>query len=112
MAAGTRWALMHECRDAGDEEPFLEDILPHFAPCDLVMVEGYKKEPFPKIEVRRADAKDQTPLSPDDHAIVAIASETVGMVANPHNVPEFQLDKVREIADFIINKMQLGPIGK
>ena len=112
VAAGSRWAFMHECRDAEDEEPFLEDILPHFAPCDLVMVEGYKKEPFPKIEVRRADAKDQTPLSPDEDAIVAIACDAVGTVANPHNLPEFDLDNVREIADFIINKMQLGPIGK
>ncbi|WP_114010472.1 molybdopterin-guanine dinucleotide biosynthesis protein B [Cohaesibacter intestini] len=112
VAAGTRWALMHECRDAWDEEPFLGDILPRFSPCDLVVVEGYKNEAFPKLEVRRADAKDQTPLSPDDNNIVAIASETIGAMANPHNLPEFQLDQVRKIADFIINRMQLPPIGK
>ena len=112
VAAGTRWAFMHECKNVEDNEPFLGDILPHFAPCDLVMVEGYKKEPFPKIEVRRADAMKHDPLSPEDNKIVAIASEQRGSFGNDHNLPEFQLDNIGEIADFIINKMQLMPSGK
>ena len=107
VAAGTRWAFMHECKDVDDNEPFLGDILPHFSPCDLVMVEGYKKEPFPKIEVRRADAMKHDPLEPEEYNIVAIASEELGVFGNDHNLPEFQLDEIRIIADFIINKMQL-----
>lgn len=47
-----RWALMHELR--GDPEPPLEDLLAHMAPCDLVLVEGFKGGDFPKLEVWRA----------------------------------------------------------
>lgn len=48
-----RWALMHELR--GDPEPPLETLLAHMAPCDLVLVEGFKGGDFPKLEVWRAE---------------------------------------------------------
>jgi len=47
-----RWALMHELR--GDPEPPLETLLGHMAPCDLVLIEGFKGGDFPKLEVWRA----------------------------------------------------------
>ena len=55
---------MHELR--GEDEPKLDDILARLAPCDLVLVEGYKREGHPKIETRRLDAKDTAPLSAGD----------------------------------------------
>ena len=69
IVSGRRWALMHELR--GEDEPDLEAILARLAPCDLVLVEGYKKEPHAKIETRRKGAKDTAPLAPGDPAIVA-----------------------------------------
>nr|WP_321457519.1 molybdopterin-guanine dinucleotide biosynthesis protein B [uncultured Cohaesibacter sp.] len=105
VAAGTRWAIMHECRN--EEEPRLSDILARLAPCDLVMVEGFKREPFPKIEVRRADAKNTEPLAVTDHHIEAVASEDPDSLDLPPNLKQFQLDDVELIADFVINTMDL-----
>lgn len=52
VASGRRWALMHELR--GEEEPGLAALLRHLSPVDLVIVEGFKRETHPKVEVHRA----------------------------------------------------------
>lgn len=51
VASGRRWALMHELRDG--EEPPLHALLQQLAPVDLVIVEGFKREAHPKVEVHR-----------------------------------------------------------
>ncbi len=51
IVSDRRWALMHELR--GDEEPLLETMLARMSPCDIVLVEGYKRENHKKIEARR-----------------------------------------------------------
>ncbi|WP_373237645.1 molybdopterin-guanine dinucleotide biosynthesis protein B [Cohaesibacter celericrescens] len=106
VAAGVRWAIMHECVD--EQEHLLNDILPRLAPCDLVLVEGYKTEPFPKIEVRRADANHTDPLSPHDNRIVAVASDAPERLCGIQSLTVFELDAVAEIADFIVRKMKLA----
>ncbi|PVB63506.1 molybdopterin-guanine dinucleotide biosynthesis protein B [Labrenzia sp. 011] len=102
LVSGRRWALMHELR--GDEEPPLEEILARIAPCDLILIEGYKRESHPKIESRRRESGDREPLSASDPNIVAIAAD--------HNVPEeglpvFHLDDVEKMADFIQEHLDL-----
>ena len=96
VVSGRRWALMHELR--GEDEPPLEAILSRLAPCDLVLVEGYKREAHRKIETRRRDARDAAPLSAGDPHIVAIATDfpLLGEV-----LPTFDLDDIPAIADFI-----------
>ena len=96
IVSGRRWALMHELR--GEDEPKLDDILARLAPCDLVLVEGYKREGHPKIETRRLAAKDTAPLTPDDPQIRAIASDHP---VDGETVPVFAIDDVAAIADFI-----------
>lgn len=96
IVSGNRWALMHELRN--ESEPDIAAILARLAPCDLVLVEGYKRENHPKIEVRRMDAKERTPLAPNDPSIVAIASDH-GVLGS--NLPSFSLDETAAIADFI-----------
>jgi molybdopterin-guanine dinucleotide biosynthesis adapter protein len=96
IVSGRRWALMHELR--GEDEPTLDEVLKRLAPCDLVLVEGYKRESHRKIETRRTDAKDTAPLSPGDPTIVAIATDSP--VAD-EILPIFGLDDVGAIADFI-----------
>ncbi|SNY93024.1 molybdopterin guanine dinucleotide biosynthesis accessory protein MobB [Cohaesibacter sp. ES.047] len=105
VAAGKRWAIMHEARD--DEETSLGEILPRLAPCDLVLVEGYKTEPFPKIEVRRADAKHTTPIAPDDNRIVAVASDQPELLEDAAGLDCFQIDDVKGMADMIVEQMGL-----
>jgi molybdopterin-guanine dinucleotide biosynthesis protein B len=68
---GWRWAIVHELRD--EEKPPLRDILQRLSRADLVI--GYKREPIPKIEVRRSGAARGDPLAPDDPAIIALAAD-------------------------------------
>ena len=96
IVSGNRWALMHELRD--ENEPPLEGILSRLAPCDIVLVEGYKRESHRKIETRRLEAKDRTRLSADDPNIVAIAAD---FAVTDESLPVFDLDDVKSIVDFI-----------
>lgn len=107
IVSGNRWALMHELRD--EEEPKLEEIIGRLAPCDLVLVEGYKREDHPKIEVRRLDAKDVAPLAASDPGIVDIAADHA---VTETTLPVFALDRFEEIADFIEAQTGLKPVRR
>lgn len=72
IGSGRRWALMHELR--AEAEPGLDALLARLSPCDLVLVEGFKRAPIPKIEVHRA-ANGKPLLFPADPHIVAVASD-------------------------------------
>ncbi len=97
IVSSRRWALMHELRDGG--EPDLESILTRLSPCDLVLVEGYKRGSHRKIEVRRRDARQHTPLFPGDPTIVAIAADHP--VDDHGPTRSFDLDAIEAIADFV-----------
>lgn len=104
IVSGTRYAIMHELR--GESEPGFEEVLARLAPCDLVLVEGYKREPIPKIEARRLESANRTPLAPQDPHIVAIAAD------NPVTetaLPVFDLDDTESIADFVLETVGLQP---
>ena len=102
IVSGARWALMHELRD--DEEPTMREVIARLSPSDIVIVEGYKRENYPKIECRRTDARKHAPLAPNDPAIVAIASDHD---AETGPLPRFDLDDVAGIADFVIDHVGL-----
>jgi molybdopterin-guanine dinucleotide biosynthesis adapter protein len=91
-----RWALMHELRQ--EREPPLAALLRKLTPVDLVLIEGYKREPHPKLEVHRA-AVGAPLMALDDPAIVAIASD-VALPAAP--VPVIALDDVERIVEVLI----------
>lgn len=100
VASPVRWALMTELR--GAEEPPLEALLSRLDPCDLVLVEGFKSAPHPKIETHRA-AAGRNLLSPANPTIRAVASDT-----RPETVlPIFDLDDVAGIAAFIRREVGL-----
>lgn len=96
-----RWAIIHESRE--EAEPSLEEILGKLAPCDLVIVEGYKRDPHDKIEVRNLDLLHPE-LAGDDPTVVAIAANG-GIAAAP--VPVFDRDDVTALAGFIETHMRL-----
>lgn len=97
IVSGTRYAIMHELR--GAPEPSFEDILSRLAPCDLVIIEGYKREPIPKIEARRLEAANRIPLAPEDPHIAAIAADHP---VTDSTLPVFDLDDTAAIADFVV----------
>lgn len=88
VSSANRWALMHELRGAA--EPSLPELLRKVSPVDLLIVEGFKSEPYRKIEVHRKDS-GKPPLFPDDPTIACIATdaeiETALPVAHLDDIP-------------------------
>ncbi|OLP61540.1 molybdopterin-guanine dinucleotide biosynthesis protein B [Xaviernesmea oryzae] len=103
VVSNARFAIMHEL--AGAAEPDLIAILARMAPVDLVIVEGYKREPIPKIEARRRDARSQEPLAPTDPTIFAIAADHP---AEDAAVPVLDLDDTEAIADLAAERLGLS----
>lgn len=93
LVGSQRYAIMRE-----EADPPLAGVLARLAPADLVLIEGYKREPHPKIEVRAGDVPS---LATNDPAIAAIASD-----AQPADtaLPWFRRDDIAGIADFIASR--------
>lgn len=95
VSSAGRWVLMHELR--GEAEPGLEEQLRHFSPVDLVLVEGYKREAIPKLEIYRPSVGKPLLCQEDVH-IVAVASDVQLDVP----VPLLDLNDAPQVADFIL----------
>ncbi|MFY0614115.1 MAG: molybdopterin-guanine dinucleotide biosynthesis protein B [Hyphomicrobiaceae bacterium] len=89
-----RWALMTE-----GPEPDFADVVAQLEPCDLIVVEGYKSQPIPKIEARRRGSEPGAGLAERDDRVVAIAAD---YAVEGAKVPVFKLDDVGAIADFVV----------
>jgi molybdopterin-guanine dinucleotide biosynthesis adapter protein len=96
VGSANRWALVHELRS--QTEPGLPELLAKLSPVDLVIIEGYKREPHPKLEVYRA-AVGKPLMQPDDPHIVAIATDAPVPSAR---VPVLSLDDIEGIAELLL----------
>ena len=103
VASSARWALMHEHRGAA--EPGLAELLRHMSPVDLVLVEGFKRDSFPKLEVHRPSLGKPL-LCVEDPQIVAIASDAP---LSGIDLPRLDLDDIAGIAGFILAHCRLEP---
>ncbi|WP_421992082.1 molybdopterin-guanine dinucleotide biosynthesis protein B [Roseococcus sp.] len=93
VSSAHRWALMTEHR--GAPEPSLKELLARLNPVDLVVVEGFKRDPVPKIEIFRA-ANEKPFLYLEDPLIRAIAAD---VAVPPDAPPAMPLDDIEAIAD-------------
>lgn len=96
MLSGQRWVLMHELRN--EPEPALETQLKLLAPCDIVLIEGFKAAAVPKVEVHRS-GNGKPPLWPENPNVVAVAAD----VAIECTLPTYALDDAETIASFILD---------
>jgi len=95
LASDHRTALLMEHRDT---PPMLGDLLNKLPPCDLVLVEGYKREAIPKLEVHRAGTTKPW-LFPDDPNILAVASD----IDPPGAFRRIDIDAISQLTDFILD---------
>ncbi len=98
ITSDQRWVLMHELRN--EPEPSLHEQLQRFSPCDLVLVEGYKHAPIPKLEVCRPKL-GKPMLHPGDPDIVAVAAD----MPIETRLPLLDLNRPDTIVDFIIDHL-------
>jgi molybdopterin-guanine dinucleotide biosynthesis adapter protein len=95
VGSANRIALMRELR--GAPEPSLAELLAMLAPVDVVLIEGFKRDPAPKIEVYR-EANGKPPLHPDDPNIIAF----VGDGASSAGLPHAESGDIAAIADLVL----------
>lgn len=100
LASADRFALMVEHRGP---EPELPAILARLAPVDLVLVEGYKRDAHPKIEVWRAET-GQNLIQPGDPLVRAVATDAPLTLP----VPVLDLNDTTAVADFILREAGLA----
>jgi len=96
VSSSKRFAILHELR--GEAEWDLPELVAKMSPVDLVLVEGYKRDAFPKLEIYRA-ANGKPLIHPDDPHVVAIASDVSLPAAK---VPVVNLDDVEAVADILL----------
>jgi molybdopterin-guanine dinucleotide biosynthesis adapter protein len=105
VSSPVRWALMTELRDA--PEPALDALLGKLDPVDLVLIEGYKTAPHPKVEAHRAET-GRPLLASQNPTIRAVASDSANQVGQSGlGLPVFDLDDTAAIADFILEEVGL-----
>jgi molybdopterin-guanine dinucleotide biosynthesis protein B len=97
ISSENRWALMHELR--GAPEPSLDELVRRMSPVDLLLIEGFKRHPHPKIEVYRPSL-GKPPLHPEDPFVVAIASD---VMLPGFALPSLPLADTGAIAAFILS---------
>ena len=103
IVSASRWALVEELR--GAPEPSLKEVFDAIGPCDLILVEGYKSAPIPKIEARRRGSLRQQPLAAGDPNVIAIAADHA---AEGEGRPVFALDDISGLADFLVQAVGIG----
>jgi molybdopterin-guanine dinucleotide biosynthesis protein B len=96
ISSAKRWAILHELRD--EPEWNMADLVAKMSPVDLVLVEGFKRDSFPKLEIHRAE-NDKPLLHPDDPYIVAVACDTALPQAK---VPVVDLNDIDAVADLLL----------
>ena len=98
LVSSKRWAIIHE-NQTQTEEPSLENMVSKLGPCDLILVEGYKNSKIQKIEAIRHASQRETPLWQTHEGIVGVAADAP---VEGCDKPQFELDDVSAIADFIV----------
>jgi molybdopterin molybdotransferase len=104
LATQHRWALMREHRE--QDPPNLEQLLPLFEPCDIVIVEGYKGAAHPKLEIIRHLNKEGL-LADQMPNIVALVTDQPHL---PSDLPQLDLNNIQQITDFVLQHTGLVTI--
>jgi len=99
-----RWVLMHELR--GKPEPSLEEQIARFSECDLVLVEGFKDTPIPKLEVHRPSVGKPLIAGSGVETIVAVATDEPDVVSTLTRLPVLDINDRDAIADFILRHQE------
>jgi molybdopterin-guanine dinucleotide biosynthesis protein B len=104
LVCDQRWVLMHELR--GDAEPSFDQQVANMTDCDLLLVEGYKATPIPKLEVHRP-ANGKPFIYPENDSVVAVVTPVRGDLPADCPLSWLDLNDHDAIASFILEKTGL-----
>jgi len=102
VVSAQRWALMHEL--PAERELSLSRLVARLAPCDLILAEGFKKGPHPKIEVARFE-REEGLIADQDANVIAVATDNPLLARHHRCLP---LNEVAAIADFVCSYFELA----
>ena len=103
VVSSERWGLITELK--GAPEPDFPDVIAMLDPCDLIIVEGYKSAPIPKIEARRTASFTREPIAPNDPLVIAVAADHS---TEAEGLPLFALDDIDGLVGLIVEQFGLG----
>jgi molybdopterin-guanine dinucleotide biosynthesis adapter protein len=107
ISSARRWAILHELREEAEWD--LPALVEKMSPVDLVLVEGFKRDTFPKLEIHRV-ANGKPLIHPEDPHIVAIAADSALPAAK---VPVIDLNDIEAIADLLLkHAVEIGKVGQ
>ena len=96
ISSAKRWAILHELRE--EPEWDLGGLVAKMSPVDLVLVEGFKRDAFPRLEIHRV-ANGKPLLYLQDPHIVAVASDSL---LPGTALPVLDLNDIEPIVDFLL----------
>ncbi len=102
VSSANRWVLMHENR--GDTEPSPEELITRMSPADLILIEGFKTWPHPKLEVHRREPGNDL-LCLTDPTIIGVASD---YPVEGLTIPVIDLADTDAMVDFILDSLGLS----
>jgi len=107
ISSAKRWAILHELREQPEWD--LAALVGKMSPVDLLLVEGFKRDAFPKLEIHRI-ANGKPLIHPEDPHIVAVASDSALPAAL---VPLVDLNDIEAIADLLLkHAVPIGAAGR
>lgn len=106
IASPFRVAVIRELR--GEPEPTLAEQLAQLGPADLTLVEGYKWEAIPKLEVQRPSLGHPA-LYPNDPHIVAVASDAQAPADLPDNIAWLDLNAPEDVLAWLRARINSSP---
>ena len=98
ISSAKRWAILHELREEAEWD--LGALVAKMSPVDLVLVEGFKRDAFPKLEIHRA-ANGKPLIHPQDPHVVGLATD---VVLPGVKIPVIDLNNVELIGDFLLKQ--------
>lgn len=102
ISSGARWAMMHELRN--ERELSLREALGKFNPCDLVLVEGYKRDPIPKVEIWRAAVGKPLLFPTDPHVVGLATDDPLPSAIREPELARFGLSDIPVIARYVLER--------
>ncbi|HEY4981635.1 MAG TPA: molybdopterin-guanine dinucleotide biosynthesis protein B [Pseudolabrys sp.] len=103
ISSAKRWAILHELREEGEWD--MGALVARMSAVDLVLVEGFKRDAFPKLEIHRAE-NGKPLLHPEDPHIIAVACDSALPAST---VPVIDLNDIDAIADLLLK--HAVPVG-